>query len=291
MKLLLSVYALLMGLQVVLGQSASIIPEYTSPEKELVVFSVKKPIVLNCNVSTSAPLSSVSVEWKKNDDELSDIDSYKNRFKLSNSGSRYTLTVHSAELSDAGNWSCAALIDGEEKARSPITLVSTINVRIKPESINVVEEEKLRIECGILGNPPPSLAWRIVSGNYNGTVFDDRVEIKDYTDEHGVKVEEGLLVISKVNKTDRGEYFCIGTNRFYEVDRNEARAIIRIKDKYAALWPFLGICAEVIILCAVIIIYEKKRNKTELEESDTDQSPDQKNTPDHGKDANLRHRQ
>lgn len=46
-------------------------------------------------------------------------------------------------------------------------------------------------------------------------------------------------------------------------------------DKYAALWPFLGICAEVIILCAVIIIYEKKRNKTELEESDTDQSPDQ----------------
>lgn len=67
--------------------------------------------------------------------------------------------------------------------------------------------------------------------------------------------------------------------------------MIRIKDKYAALWPFLGICAEVIILCAIIIIYEKKRNKTELEESDTDQSPDQKNTPDNGKDANLRHRQ
>lgn len=46
-------------------------------------------------------------------------------------------------------------------------------------------------------------------------------------------------------------------------------------DKYAALWPFLGICAEVIILCAIIVVYEKKRNKTELEESDTDQSPDQ----------------
>lgn len=46
-------------------------------------------------------------------------------------------------------------------------------------------------------------------------------------------------------------------------------------DKYAALWPFLGICAEVFVLCAIILIYEKKRNKTELEESDTDQSPDQ----------------
>lgn len=46
-------------------------------------------------------------------------------------------------------------------------------------------------------------------------------------------------------------------------------------DKYAALWPFLGICAEVFVLCAVILVYEKKRNKNELEESDTDQSPDQ----------------
>lgn len=48
-----------------------------------------------------------------------------------------------------------------------------------------------------------------------------------------------------------------------------------VSDKYAALWPFLGIVAEVIVLCTVIFIYEKKRNKAELEESDTDQSPEQ----------------
>lgn len=47
-----------------------------------------------------------------------------------------------------------------------------------------------------------------------------------------------------------------------------------ITDKLAALWPFLGICAEVFVLCAIILIYEKKRNKTELEESDTDNSPE-----------------
>lgn len=44
--------------------------------------------------------------------------------------------------------------------------------------------------------------------------------------------------------------------------------------KYAALWPFIGICAEVIVLCAIILIYEKKRDKTEMEESDTDQGPE-----------------
>lgn len=45
--------------------------------------------------------------------------------------------------------------------------------------------------------------------------------------------------------------------------------------KLAALWPFLCICAEVIVLCAIILIYEKRRNKEGLDESDTDQSPEQ----------------
>lgn len=207
-------------------------------EKQLVIFSIKKPINLNCNVTGDASPADLTVEWKKNDEELTDIDSYKNRFKLANTGNLHTLTIYSAEFSDAGNWTCAALVKGEEKASAPIALVSTIAVRIKPESINVVEEEKLRIECGILGNPPPALSWRISSGNYNGTVFDDRVEIKDYTDEHGVNVEGGLLVINKVNKTDRGEYFCIGTIRNYDVEKNEARAIIRIKGKCNQVFQF-----------------------------------------------------
>lgn len=49
----------------------------------------------------------------------------------------------------------------------------------------------------------------------------------------------------------------------------------RLTGKLAALWPFLGICAEVIILCAIILVYEKRRNKEGLDESDTDQSPEQ----------------
>ena len=32
-------------------------------------------------------------------------------------------------------------------------------------------------------------------------------------------------------------------------------------DKLAALWPFLGICAEVAILCIIIFVYEKRRAK------------------------------
>jgi hypothetical protein len=67
-----------------------------------------------------------------------------------------------------------------------------------------------------------------------------------------------------------------------------ATTTLSVKDKLAALWPFLGICAEVFVLCAIILIYEKKRNKSELEESDTDQSPDTKPTP--NKDSDVRQR-
>jgi hypothetical protein len=37
--------------------------------------------------------------------------------------------------------------------------------------------------------------------------------------------------------------------------------LFSFSDKLAALWPFLGIVAEVVILCTIIFIYEKKRNK------------------------------
>ena len=45
-------------------------------------------------------------------------------------------------------------------------------------------------------------------------------------------------------------------------------------DKYAALWPFIGIVAEVILLTAIIYIYEKKKSKPDMDDSDTDNGND-----------------
>jgi hypothetical protein len=83
------------------------------------------------------------------------------------------------------------------------------------------------------------------------------------------------LTIEPVKLTDRGYYTCIGTSSAMGKEQIKSESFIRVKDKLAALWPFIGICAEVFVLCAIILIYEKRRNKTDLDESDTDQSPDQ----------------
>ena len=93
-------------------------------------------------------------------------------------------------------------------------------------------------------------------------------------------VRNAKLIIKSTLMSDRGFYKCIGTNEFMdrpksneneekaeEADpKNESYSLVRVKDKLAALWPFLGICAEVLVLCTVILIYEKRRNKTELDE-------------------------
>ena len=47
--------------------------------------------------------------------------------------------------------------------------------------------------------------------------------------------------------------------------------MITLTDKYAALWPFLGICAEVIVLCAVIFIFERRRSKKMADEAENNE--------------------
>ena len=37
--------------------------------------------------------------------------------------------------------------------------------------------------------------------------------------------------------------------------------LIRVKDRLAALWPFLGIVGEVTLLIGIIFLYEKKSKK------------------------------
>ncbi|KAJ8925647.1 hypothetical protein NQ315_009492 [Exocentrus adspersus] len=218
--------------------------------------------------------------------KISSIDGLKDRAvpKWENNNVN-VLTISPAREGDAGNYTCTAYDTATARNESANFIAArTIAVNV-PNNINVVEEERLRIECEVKGNP--ELHWI-----YQNETFDksrDRVILEDYTKDNKV-IRNGAFIIEKITMEDRGTVVCVGED-LYTKETSEDECTVRIKDKYAALWPFLGICAEVIVLCAIIVIYEKKRNKTELEESDTDQSPDQKNTPDHGKEANLRHRQ
>ncbi|XP_044263501.1 basigin [Tribolium madens] len=259
------------------------------PIKRTIHFTVKKSLQLKCESDEIG-----NITWEKGGKSVEKLDELKGRYELKDN--KTILIFKNLKDSDVGNYTCAVNNNGNKIAHYTVSLHTATSskwgVRVSKNS-NVVEGEKLTIKCEIRGDLTLNWLYKNTTSGDNYTTIPDekgRVKLKDYYDEERkVNVTGGLLIIEEVDMGDRGEYICIGKSA--DGQQYNMTSTVRIKDKYAALWPFLGICAEVFVLCAIIFIYEKKRNKTELEESDTDQSPEQKNTPDHGKETNLRHRQ
>ncbi|XP_078054384.1 basigin isoform X1 [Mustelus asterias] len=87
---------------------------------------------------------------------------------------------------------------------------------------------------------------------------------------------------------DQGEYSCNATN---EIGTRAGVVHFRVRGRFAALWPFLGIVAEVIVLVAIIFIYEKRRKPDEISDDDEQGSaPLKSNASMNHKDKNVRQR-
>jgi hypothetical protein len=164
----------------------------------------------------------------------------------------------------------------------------------KPEkpSQTVTEGGFVEIACKLLyGNENNStVEWKWTK---NGTELQssDRLKIES-------KETESKLNIAKVGDEDKGVYechlknvhgehlekinlrvkskfCCILSNRHYVIFKHirKHRVVCLLIDALAALWPFLGIVAEVALLCLIILIYEKKcAKRPSNNEDETEQS-------------------
>lgn len=273
----------------IVSSTVNISPKYSDPNTNTTKYEIKEALQLSCNVTTEDldDNSKLTVKWEKDGKPVTDVESINKRVSLSHSEDNvlYKLQLNSADENDAGNYSCIALVNNIEVNRAFIVVESKIYVKIQKD-ISVIEGEKLKVVCLVLGNPPPTITWEYNGKEYNKS--EGRVSLEADSEKN---IPDSVFILKDVTKEDQAPLKCIGHSKSTNERSEPSVAMVRVKDKYAALWPFLGICAEVLVLCTIILVYEKKRNKTELEESDTDQSPEQKNTPDHGKDSNLRHRQ
>ncbi|XP_004999278.1 basigin isoform X1 [Cavia porcellus] len=88
--------------------------------------------------------------------------------------------------------------------------------------------------------------------------------------------------------SDPGTYACNGTNT---EGTGHATITLRVRSHLAALWPFLGIVAEVLVLVTIIFIYEKRRKPDEPLDDDAGSAPLKGSTPlVNDKDKNVRQR-
>lgn len=80
-----------------------------------------------------------------------------------------------------------------------------------------------------------------------------------------------VLKIEDANRTtDRRAFKCIAFHREARGNCSESAFFVRVRDKYAALWPFLGIVSEVVVICLVIFICERRRVATAKDSFDDD---------------------
>ncbi|XP_037873697.1 basigin isoform X2 [Bombyx mori] len=246
------------------AQNSSTIAPVTEPTQELVNYEALKYIVgrpFNLNCTLAVPLDSFEIVWKKNSVPLGEVAGLKERYELQNKGLTFQIKGRSNE-DDYGNYTCGLKNQtGHIKA-----WMVTGNVHAKmTKDANVVEGQNIKITCKLIGKPYSEVTWKYKKDELdNGTdvsaVLGSRVQLE--------KNEQGLdntvLVLQNAERADAGLYQCSPAGG------TPADVTLRVKGVYDALWPFLGICAEVVVLCAVILFYEKRRTKPELDDSDTD---------------------
>lgn len=239
----------------------TLIPKFSNDLRQAVFFDAREtaPLFLSCKPSVSG----YKLKWAKNGQDVSQVGSLAGRYEFKED----SFMVRDTTPDDHGNYTCSI---PDLNLSADIRVVSVAYLKKLHENMVVVEGEKLTIHCKALGTAP-EIIWTV--GN-NTNLNLSHITLKD-DDDH---VKDAILVIEHAELTDRTWYNCTAKNEATEYgnfEEDKEATYVRVKGKLAALWPFLGICAEVFILCAIILVYEKRRNKEGLDESDTDQSPEQ----------------
>lgn len=81
-----------------------------------------------------------------------------------------------------------------------------------------------------------------------------------------------VLKIEDANRTtDRRAFKCVVYHKDARANCSESAFFVRVRDKYAALWPFIGIVSEVVVICLVIFICERRRASAAKEDNEDDE--------------------
>lgn len=137
-----------------------------------------------------------------------------------------------------------------------------------PMSIKVSEGEDGDITCKATSIPLAKITF-YHEGQLITDGFEDRYKIMDKPALQNHEVIK-VLTIKKVEQADATSpnYTCTASNG--AVEKSQI-VLLRIRDRLAALWPFIGIVSEVIILIVIILIHEACTKGEDIGEVDDDE--------------------
>ncbi|XP_061152797.1 basigin isoform X3 [Syngnathus typhle] len=178
--------------------------------------------------------------------------------------SESTATGHSTVLkldkithSSGGKYECVFL--SEPQVKETIEVKTIPHVAAYKHSEHGNEKDKGVMVCVSHGYPlPTDWTWFKVQDGVQTPIINgtsDKYEIKSTP-------EKTVLTVNDLDmEKDVGDYICSGTS---DIGTNTDKIYLRVRSRLAALWPFLGIVAEVIILVTIILIYERRRRPDDV---------------------------
>ncbi|CAG5121378.1 unnamed protein product [Candidula unifasciata] len=228
-----------------------------------------KTATLSCDIEMGMNQNSDrSINWYKNENLVT---SRKDSHRFTIVDANNSLIIQKPTREDAGLYVAKFSIPGRSHPYE-----CHVHFRAGPlvldfeKSKNLIEGDDMELHCVVKGYPYAVVTWYKDTSIVNASTGDDnRVTLREL---HGHK--NARLFVRRVNYDDAGDYMCEAYSSYFPNETSSKRIRIRIKDKLAALWPFLGIVGEVVLLCIIIFIYERRRSKQVLMEDNAAQNID-----------------
>ncbi|KAL6029904.1 hypothetical protein STEG23_030835 [Scotinomys teguina] len=186
----------------------------------------------------------------------------------------------------SGEYSCIFL--PEPVGRGNILVEGPPRIKAGKKSEHSSEGENVRLVCKSDSSHPPITQWTWLKTSDSG----DQLITNGSESKYVVisTAERSELTISNLDiNSDSGTYVCNATNSHGTV---QERVTLCVRSRLAALWPFLGIVAVVLVLVTIIFIYEKRQKPDQTLDEDDPGAVPLKGSGHHmnDKDKNVRQR-